>query len=154
MNSYTIRRLQAGDLQHGFFETLAGLTTVGEVNLEKARRVYEEITRAKIFGNPIYNTFVAVADSSKVIGTGTLIVEQKFIRSLGKVGRIEDLVVRPECQNKGIGTAIMRRLEYEAERRGCYKVVPTTRSSNIAQWYESIGYRIHGSELRKELPSN
>ena len=152
MINYKIRRLQSGDFEHGFFETLANLTVVGEVDLEKARKIYEEIHRIEICRNPVYNIFVAVNDIGEIIGTTSLIVEQKFTRSLSKAGRVEDVVVRPEWQAKGIGTALNNALEYEGERQGCYKVMPTTRSPKNVEWYINRGYSLHGFELRKDLP--
>lgn len=56
------------------------------------------------------------------MGTGSLIVERKFIHALGLVGHIEDIAVAQDQQGKKLGLRIIQTLDYVAERVGCYKV--------------------------------
>lgn len=66
---------------------------------------------------------VCITDSSdKIVGTGALIVERKFIHSLGMVGHIEDIAVAKDQQGKKLGLRMIQALDYVAEKVGCYKV--------------------------------
>jgi len=146
MAEFQVRKLRAGDLAKGFFEALENLSPVGEINRQDAENILKRIDEL-----PEYNVFVAVTDDGEVIGAGTLLVEQKFIRKMGKAGHIEDIVTRKGWEGKGIGSAIMHALEEEAKRQGCYKIILTTRSEKIAGWYKKFGYYTRGVELRKDL---
>lgn len=44
------------------------------------------------------------------------------IHQLGKVGHIEDIVVRKDQQGKHLGLRIIEALDHIARRVGCYKV--------------------------------
>lgn len=66
---------------------------------------------------------LCITDSTgKVVGTGALIVERKFIHQLGLVGHIEDIAVAKDQQGKKLGLRIIQALDYVAEKVGCYKV--------------------------------
>ena len=146
MTEFKIRKLQIEDLSNGFFETLENLSPVGKIDSERAKKIFERINQS-----PEYHIVVALNENGKVVGAGTLLIEQKFIRSFGKAGHIEDIVTRKGWEGKGIGSVIMNALEEEARRQGCYKLVLTTRSEKVAEWYKKFGYYVRGSELRKDL---
>lgn len=57
----------------------------------------------------------------KIVASGTLIVEQKFIHEAAVRGRIEDIVVDNSCRGKKIGKLIVETLILLSERLGCYK---------------------------------
>lgn len=66
---------------------------------------------------------LVITDTShKVVGTGALVVERKFIHNLGMVGHIEDIAVAKDQQGKKLGLRIIQALDYVAEKVGCYKV--------------------------------
>lgn len=58
----------------------------------------------------------------RIVGTGALVVERKFIHDLGKVGHIEDIAVARDQQGKKLGLRIIQALDFVAEKVGCYKV--------------------------------
>jgi hypothetical protein len=60
--------------------------------------------------------------SDRIVGTGALIVERKFIHQLGLVGHIEDIAVAKDQQGKKLGLRIIQALDFVAEKVGCYKV--------------------------------
>ena len=66
---------------------------------------------------------LCITDSSdKIVGTGALIVERKFIHQLGLVGHDEDIAVAKDQQGKKLGLRIIQALDFVAEKVGCYKV--------------------------------
>ena len=56
--------------------------------------------------------------SGRVVGSGTLMIEQKFVRKCGKVGHIEDIVVHDTCRGKQFGKMIIEKLKEMGKRLG------------------------------------
>lgn len=139
---FEIRELHAPDLAHGFLETLARLADVS-LSTEDAREVFRARLRAGI------HTFVAL-DGERVIGTTSLIVEQKFIHSGGRCGHIEDVVVHPDCNQRGVGGALVRYAVERAREFGCYKVILSC-FENLVPFYERQGFRRHDVGMRIDL---
>ncbi len=137
-----IRELTGRDLARGFLETLAALA---EVDLTPAQAA--EVLRARLRSG--VRTYVACS-GEEVIGTATLLVEQKFIHGGGRVGHIEDVAVRPDCQEHGVGTALVRHATEEARRLGCYKVILDC-FEHLVGYYGRLGYRPHNVGMRRDL---
>jgi len=110
-----IREMTGLDITREFLETLSSLA---EVNLTvgQAAKVFQRRLRNNI------RTYLAL-DENQVVGTASLLVEQKFIHAGGRVGHIEDVAVRRDYQRKGVGKLLVQRTIVEAEKAGCYKVL-------------------------------
>lgn len=137
----TIRELTAPDIGDSFLETLAALTDVG-LGTEQALEVFRQRLRAGI------RTYIALANGD-VVGTLTLLIEQKFIHNGGKVGHVEDVAVRRDFQRRGVGQALVRHATDEAFEAGCYKVILNCRDDRVP-FYEKLGYRRHDIGMRAE----
>ena len=59
----------------------------------------------------------------KVIGTGALVIERKFTRSLAICGHIEDIVVDSSYRGKNLGRRLIEVLKALADVNQCYKVI-------------------------------
>ena len=68
------------------------------------------------------NIFVII-DNNIVIGSGTILIEQKIIHGFGKVGHIEDIVINNKYQGQGLGRKLIDFLLLEAKKNNCYKVI-------------------------------
>jgi ribosomal protein S18 acetylase RimI-like enzyme len=110
------------------------------LSLTKAERIFE-----KIEGYPDYAIYVAVY-RGEIIGSFELLI----MDNLGHLGApsavIEDVVVDPKWQRKGIGKRMMREALKICHAKGCYKMVL---SSNLKRnrahaFYESLGFKRHG----------
>jgi len=115
---YTIRPLRRSDYHNGYLDVLRVLTTVGDISLEQWNERYDWMAAR----NDEYFLLVICDAAGRVVGTGSLIVERKFIHSLGLVGHIEDIAVEKGQQGKKLGLRIIQALDYVAEKIGCYKV--------------------------------
>jgi ribosomal protein S18 acetylase RimI-like enzyme len=62
----------------------------------------------------------------------------------GHRGWVYSVAVRPEVQRRGIGGALLRRLEKALTERGCLKVNLQVRASNagVIAFYEKLGYAV------------
>jgi ribosomal protein S18 acetylase RimI-like enzyme len=62
----------------------------------------------------------------------------------GHRGWVYSVAVRPQVQRRGIGGALLRRLEAALTERGCLKVNLQVRTSNagVIAFYEKLGYAV------------
>ena len=88
-----MRPLSLGDFHRGFLPLLSQLTTVGEVSQEQWQQRFNRMLSMQ--GTYIV-TVIEDTNSGQVVGSATLVVEDKFIHGCGRVGRVEDVVVSKE----------------------------------------------------------
>ena len=81
----------------------------------------------------------------RIVGTGTLLKERKFIHNLGCVGHIEDIAVLEDQQGKRLGLYILQALGYIAEKVGCYKQILDCSAKNEG-FYVKCGFKRVGYE--------
>jgi len=86
--------------------------------------------------------------TDRVVGTGTLFIERKFIRNLGKVGHIEDIAVGKDMQGKKLGLRIIQALVGVSEQVGCYKTILNCSDENIP-FYQKCGFEKKENEMAK-----
>jgi glucosamine-phosphate N-acetyltransferase len=142
MQHPVIREMTGPDLAHGLLESL---TALAEVNLsfEEAAEVLRARMRSGV------RTYVACI-GDHVVGTASLIVEQKFIHKGGKVGHIEDVAVHPDCRHLRVGSALVRHATEQARKLGCYKVILNC-FERLVPFYEGLGYHKHDVGMRIDL---
>ena len=141
MSEPIIRKLRIEDLQNGFLTSLDSLRKASDIDKGKAEEIFK-----KIDSNPDYTIAVAELDG-KIVGSTTLLIEQKFIHQGGLVGHIEDVVVDKNFQGQKIGEKIMKYLLEIAKNRGCYKTILDC-TDDVKPFYEKLGFKQVASELR------
>ena len=141
MSEPIIRELKKDDLFNGFLTSLDSLRQVSNIDKEKAVDIFE-----KINSNPDYIVAVAELDGS-IVGSTTLLIEQKFIHNGGLVGHIEDVVVNKDFQGQKIGEKIMKYLLEKAKNLGCYKTILDC-TDDVKPFYEKLGFKKVANELR------
>ena len=145
---FVIREIQTSDLKSGFFDTLSNLAHVGIISNE-SRRAQKILSEIKSF--PFYTIFVAVEEEDgQIIGSITILIEQKFIHNGGKVGHIEDVVTRKGYQGMGIGKALVLEAIHFAKQNKCYKVILDCSKNNV-EFYKKIGFKEHEVSMRIDL---
>ena len=88
-----MRPLSLGDFHRGFLPLLSQLTTVGEVSQEQWQQRFNRMLSMQ---GTYLVTVIEDTNSGQVVGSATLVVEDKFIHGCGRVGRVEDVVVSKE----------------------------------------------------------
>lgn len=141
MDDIKIRELKEKDLFNGFLESLDSLRRASDLSPKKAKEIFKKIKSDKN-----YKIYVAILDS-KVVGTATIFIEQKFIHDGGKVGHIEDVSVRKNYKDKGIGQKIVKALLEYAKKKGCYKTILDC-TDDLIPFYEKIGFKRHSNSMR------
>jgi len=141
MSDITIREIVESDIEKGFLESLDNLRTASNLDREIATNILK-----KIISNPNHIIFVA-EDGGKIVGSTTLLIEQKFIHEGGKVGHIEDVVVSKEFEGRGIGMKLVRSLLEKAETMNCYKTILDC-ADKLIPFYERIGFKQESNQMR------
>lgn len=141
MSQPIIRELRKEDILNGFLTTLDSLRKASDIGIDKAMKIFE-----KINSNPDHIIAVAELDG-KIVGTTTLLIEQKFIHDGGVVGHIEDVVVNKDYHGQKIGEKIMKYLLEIAKNRGCYKTILDC-TDDVKPFYEKLGFKQIANELR------
>ena len=141
MSEIEIREIEEGDLEKGFLETLDFLRKASDIDKNKAKEILKKIKQ-----NQNHIIHVAVNDN-KIVGSTTLLIEQKFIHDGGLVGHIEDVVVRKDYEGKGIGIKLVTSLLERAEEKNCYKTILDCKD-DVKQFYERIGFKRESNGMR------
>ena len=114
-------------------EILAQLTVVGTVTREDFEKRFDELFPA----HANFHKILVIHDTSKdkIIGTGTVIFEKKFLRQCGTAGHIEDVSLDSEYRGKGLGVKLVGLLKEIATLNDCYKLILDCEDKNIG-FYE------------------
>lgn len=137
---YTIRELAREDLTQEYFRLLSGLTEAPFPNENAVSKRFEFISQNR----DTYTILVAVSPENKIAASGTLLIEKKFIRNLGSIGHIEDIVVSSNSRGAGLGKKIILSLLSISKKSGCYKTILACSREN-EEFYKKCGF------VRKEL---
>jgi len=141
MSELIIRKIIESDLENGFLESLDSLRQTSNLEQNSARNILKQI-----LGNENHIIHVAELDG-KIVGSTTLLVEQKFIHEGGIVGHIEDVVVKKEFEGQGIGMKLVLSLLDIAKERECYKTILNC-EDELIPFYEKIGFKQKSNEMR------
>jgi len=141
MPEIIIREIEEDDLKNGFLETLDFLRNTSDLDKNKANEILKKIKQ-----NPNHIIHVAI-DNKKIVGSTTLLIEQKFIHNGGLVGHIEDVVVRKDYEGKGIGIKLVTSLLERAKEKNCYKTILDCKD-DVKQFYERIGFKRESNGMR------
>ena len=141
MTEVSIRKLEEKDLLNGFLTSLDTLRKASDIDSVKAREIFN-----KIDTNPEHVIFVAVFNG-KIVGSTTLLIEQKFIHQGGLVGHIEDVVVSKDMQGQKIGEKLILVALDQAKKSGCYKTILDC-LDDVKSFYEKLGFKFHSNAMR------
>lgn len=113
------------------------------LSLSQAQTLYK-----KMCTYPNYKIFVTVAEQ-QVVGTFALLIVDSLAHQGKSLAVVEDVMVGPKVQGKGVGRFMMDFALKIAEEQGCYKV---TLSSNLKRvlahnFYKSLGFVEQGASF-------
>lgn len=159
----TIRPLALSDYDHGFLELLATVAPMGDTHTDIAqgmtRSEFERVFRRMAGGgdggddagdggdNDQYHIVVVEHTASgRIVGTGTLFVEKKFIHECAYTGHIEDVVVAHGYRNANVGSRIIQSLAATAYAVKCYKAIVCAPPVNNAR-LRQLGFEWKGKHM-------
>ncbi|KAI5921048.1 acyl-CoA N-acyltransferase [Camillea tinctor] len=138
---FLIRPLARDDYAKGFFDCLRALTWVGDPRESDFTERFDEMVEAK---GTYY--FLVIEHERRIVGTGCLVVEKKFIHNRTLCGHVEEIAVTKEYQGKGLGLNLMKALDAVAVNVGCSKSILSCGPRN-EPFYIKCGYRNTGIEM-------
>ncbi|KAG8376719.1 hypothetical protein BUALT_Bualt09G0093100 [Buddleja alternifolia] len=146
---FQVRKLEISDKNKGFIELLQQLTVCDSISDEAFEERFHEIVR---YGDDQLICVIEDNDSGKIVATGSLFIEKKFIRSCGKVGHIEDVVVDSSVRGKQLGKKIIGFLSDQARAMGCYKAILDCGVEN-KPFYDKCGFEQNGVQMPSDTPA-
>ncbi|VBB18753.1 glycosyl transferase family 2 [Yasminevirus sp. GU-2018] len=94
-------------------------------------------------------TFIVKFEET-VVGTASVLIEDKLIHDMGRASHIEDVVVDEEYRGLGLAKLLMLRLiEYSKEQRA-YKIILDA-SDDVKGFYEKLGFKQHSNSMRMNI---
>jgi len=86
----------------------------------------------------------------EIIGTGSILIEDKIIHKLGRVGHIEDIVIDESFRGHGLAKTVMEELIKIGKNEKCYKLILDA-SDKVSGFYEKIGFKKHAHNMRLDI---
>lgn len=136
-----VREIHFDDLQHVLRLYAQPDFDNGDVLSDaEARALY-----ARFLAYPDYRIYVAEQDGS-IVGSFALLVMLNLGHRGAPSAIIEDVVVDPQMQGRGVGAQMMRAAMDLAREKGCYKLVLSSNAKRVRAhaFYESLGFTRHG----------
>jgi len=84
--------------------------------------------------------------NNKLIATGTLLYEYKFIHNISKIAHIEDICVNNNYRGKNYGKILVNYLINEAKKENCYKVTLYCKE-DLEKFYKSCNMEKNGIQM-------
>ncbi|KAL2345230.1 hypothetical protein Fmac_006515 [Flemingia macrophylla] len=134
---YGVRKLQISDKGKGFIDLLQQLSVCDSVSDKEFEDRFRDLAA---LGDDHVISVIEDEASGRIVATGSVFIEKKFLRNCGKVGHIEDVVVDSTVQGKQLGKRIVNFLTEHARSVGCYKVILDCSVDNKA-FYEKCGFQ-------------
>ena len=104
---------------------------------------------------PDYHLYVACDDAQPgaILGSFALLVMHNLAHCGTSSAIVEDVVVSPEQQGRGIGRQMMAWALEQARQAGCYKLVLSSnqKRERAHAFYESLGFQRHGFSFLIEI---
>ena len=116
------------------------------LNILSAKKRKISLPAYKTFFNDPAVSCIALIYRGEIIGTGTLI-SVRTIRNF--LGLIEDVVIHPKFQGRGLGEKLMLYLIDLAEKKKINKLKLTSRGERIAanRLYQKLGFKIRDTNV-------
>lgn len=152
---YRLRPLCFPDYGLGYLDLLSQLTVTGTVTQQMYLNTFEVM---KNNSGTYYIIVIEDTEENRIVASGSLTIEKKFIHFCGQRGRIEDIVVDSNCRGKRFGKIVVQRLIALSRVLNCYKISLECKDSNV-NWYSSMGFvkepgNSNYMQIRFEEPSH
>jgi GNAT superfamily N-acetyltransferase len=138
-----MRPLASTDYERGHLSVLSVLTQAPDVGAAAWAAQFHAMRSEPA---TYYVLVIVERETDRIVGTGGVFVERKFLRGLGRVGHIEDIAVAREMQGKKLGLRVIQALTHISEDVGCYKTILNCSETNIRAssasvvWDRSLAY--------------
>ena len=139
------RELEILDLDDDYFKLLCQLSG----KPQELNWISCSIFWLKYSNNDDHQTFV-YEHEGRIIGTATILVENKLLHYGSCVGHIEDVVVDKNSRLSGVGKELVKACVDFGRYKKCYKVILDCSKENIP-FYEHCGFTFSENCMRIDL---
>ena len=91
--------------------------------------------------------FIVVKYNNEIIGTGSVLIEQKIIHNMGLVGHIEDVVIDNNYRGLGLAKKLIYYLIDICKNIGCYKIILNA-SKDVEEFYNKCGFETYDCGMK------
>ena len=137
---FIFRYLNFNDIDVNYFKLLNQLTDVDFDNITEDKNM--------VFFKKLNDShmIIVIEHENKIIGSGTILIEEKLIRSYGRVSHIEDIVIDNEYRNYGLGKELLNTLIEISKDKGCYKCILDCKDE-LEDFYKKCNFKKKGSQM-------
>src|SRR5437016_14152473 len=115
-----MRPLSKTDLSRSHLSVLRVLTSTPDVTEQQYAQAFDTMRSCP---NTYHTLVVILRETDTIVGVGSVFLEQKFTRNLGRVGHIEDIAVDKSMQGRKLGLRIIQALTGISENARCDKTI-------------------------------
>jgi glucosamine-phosphate N-acetyltransferase len=128
------RHIESNDYYKDYFALLEQLTIVEKekINFIQFKNFVTNLSKKHII--------IVIEDNNKIIGTGSLLIENKIIHNMGLVGHIEDIVIHNNYRKQGLGKKLIDELINISIQSNCYKIILDCNEKNV-NFYQNSGFK-------------
>lgn len=141
---FTLRDLRKEDSSM-LLQLLGGLTETPLIPPERLTEIFDVRVRSGVI-----TKVATLSASNQIIGTASLLIEQKYIHGGRCVGHIEDVVTDSSFRGKGVAGQLLRALHDVAKSKNCYKLILSCSDENRG-YYEKNGFHRDGCNMRLDV---
>tara|TARA_B100001057_G_scaffold344700_2_gene345731 strand:+ start:2293 stop:2763 length:471 start_codon:yes stop_codon:yes gene_type:complete len=143
--NFCIRPINLVDINNSYYHLLSQLSYIDSSTLSNglSENLHKHLDKN-------HHIFVIEDTTTKqVIGTGTLLIENKIIHNYGNVGHIEDIIISSEYRGKNLGKYLVEFLtDFSKIENQCYKCILNCNQENIG-FYEKCNYQFTQYQMSK-----
>ena len=125
-----MRPLARTDYSRAHLSVLAVLTSTPDLTVEQYTRAFDTLRSCP---NTYFTVVIVSRATDTIVSVGSIFMEQKFTRNLGRVGHIEDIAVDKSMQGRKLGLRVIQALTGISEVTGCYKTILNCSDENIRE---------------------
>jgi glucosamine-phosphate N-acetyltransferase len=136
MSQFFIRELNESDYLKGYTNLMGQLTDVGQPTEKQFWNLCHYLSCT------VYHSIYVLIDGerNRLVGSGTLLIEPKFIHGCSKLAHIEDIIIDKKYHGMGLGKKMVRFLVDNAHKQDCYKVRLICKD-DVKGFYERCGFQ-------------
>lgn len=142
MDQYCIRQIRKDDYDKHYLNLLEQLTTIEPDKITK-----DNFNSFIDTLNNNHSIFVIEhQETNTIIGSATLLVENKIIHNMGIVCHIEDVVIDSKFRGENLGKRLIDELIRISKELNCYKIILDCARHNV-KFYEKCGFKENGIQM-------